>query len=240
MACDLTDIWMGDITQKHLDTNPLNSLHFSLYRDDGFDILMNGEQEKRILKDHLDNLHPNLTWTVEVAKEGGYLDLWLMIENGTIQWRNFKKTPATYVGPDSCHDPAVLSGIVKGVGLRLRTNSSKDEYFEESVEDAARSFKISGYSYQKSKQELLKFKDLNPKEIINKEKVSKSKPEKGVRAFYITNYDPRMPHPRQLLSRNYHHIQSNPELANLFPRKNLVGGTRRLKNLQEMLSPTRE
>ena len=47
-----------------------------------------------------------------------------------------------------------------------------------------------------------------------------------------------MPHPRQLLSRNYHHIQSHPELANLFPRKNLVGGTRRLKNLQEMLSPT--
>ena len=128
---------------------------------------MNGQQEKRILKDHLNHLHPNLTWTVDVSKEGGYLDLWLMIENGTIQWRNFKKTPATYVGPDSCHDPAVLSGIVKGVGLRLRTNSSKYEYFEESVEDAARAFKVSGYNYQKYKEELLKFKDMDPIEIIN-------------------------------------------------------------------------
>ena len=106
------------------------------------------------------------------------------------------------------------------------------------MEDAARAFKISGYNYQKSKEELLKFKNMDPIEIVKKEKILKSKPERGVRAYFITTYDPRVPHPRQLLSRNYHHIQSNPELANLFPRKNLVGGTRRLKNLQEMLLPT--
>ena len=105
----------------------------------------------------MDNLHPNLTWTVECAKEGGFLDLWLMIEDGKIEWKNFKKAPPIYVGPDSCHDPAVKSAIVKGVGLRLRINSSKDEYFDDSVEDAARAFKISGYPYQRTKQELLKF-----------------------------------------------------------------------------------
>ena len=67
MACDLTDIWLGDITQKHLDTYPLESLHFSIYRDDGLDFLMNGQQEKRILHDHLNSLHPNLDWTLEVV-----------------------------------------------------------------------------------------------------------------------------------------------------------------------------
>ena len=49
--------------------------------------------------------------------------------------RTTKKTPLVYVGPDSCHDPLVKGAIVKGVGHRLRINSSKDEYFEESVED---------------------------------------------------------------------------------------------------------
>ena len=237
-ACDFSDIWMGDITQKHVDTCPVNTLHFKLYRDDGLDLLLNGDQEKRILKDHLNNLHPNLTWTVECAKEGGYLDLWLMIEDGKIEWKNFKKVPPIYVSPDSCHDPSVMGAIVKGVGLRLRINSSKDEYFEEAVDEAAKAFKISGYNYQKTKQELLKFKDLDPIELIKKEKVVKKKPDKGLQAFYISDYDPRMPHPRQLISRNYHHIQSNPVLANLFPRKNLVAGTRRLKNLSELLSPT--
>ena len=59
---------------------------------------------------------------------------------------------------------------MKGVGLRLRINSSKDEYFEESVEDAAKAFKVSGYNYQKTKQELLKFKNLDPIELIKKDK----------------------------------------------------------------------
>ena len=47
-----------------------------------------------------------------------------------------------------------------------------------------------------------------------------------------------MLHPKKLISRNYHHMEANPVLANLFPRENLIGGTRRLKNLSELLSPT--
>ena len=141
-ACDFSDVWVGDITQKHLDTNTVRTLHFIVYRDDVATLLLNGIIDKQQLEDQLNNLHPNLTWTVECAKEGGYLDLWLMIENGRIEWKNYSKAPAIYVGPDSCHDPMVRSAIVKGVGLRLRINSSKDEYFEESVETAARAFKV--------------------------------------------------------------------------------------------------
>ena len=104
------------------------------------------------------------------------------------------------MGPDSCHDPAVKDAIVKGVGLRLRINSTKDEYFEDSVEDAAKAFKISGYNYTKTKQELLKFKSMDPVELIKKPKKNRTRPEKGVQAFYIDSYDPRMPHPRRLIS----------------------------------------
>ena len=68
------------------------------------------------------------------------------------------KTPPVYVGPDSCHDPAVRGSIVKGVGQRLRINSSKTEYFENSVEEAAKALNISGFNYQNAKKELLKFK----------------------------------------------------------------------------------
>ena len=229
---------MGDITEKHLNTCPVDTLHFILYRDDGLDILLNGEDELQGMEDHLNNLHPNLTWTLGHGKEGGYLDLWLMLENGKIEWKNFKKTPPVYVGPDSCHDPAVMGSIVKGVGHRLRINSSKAEYFEKSAEETARAFKISGYNYQDTKRKLLEFKDDNPIDLILKEKVTRNKPVKGVKAFYITKYDPRMPHPRQLISNNYHHISNDPVLSNLFPRENLVGGTRRQRNLSEILSPT--
>ena len=237
-ACDFSDVWMGDITEHHINTCTVDTLKFHLYRDDGIDIILSGDQDKERLVNHLNNLHPNLTWTVDIAKEGGYLDLWLMIEEGRIEWKNFRKAPPIYVGPDSNHDPAVIGGILPGVGHRLRLNSSKNEYFEEAVEDAARGFAISGYNYQKAKQELLKFKDQDPIELIKRPRRAKKKPDKGVQAFFISEYDPRMPHPRQLLSRNFHHIQSNPELVELFPRENLIGGTRRGKNLSEILSPT--
>ena len=85
---------------------------------------------------------------------------------------------------------------------------------------------------------MLKFKDEDPVTLIRKEKVRRGKPLKGVKAFYNTKYVPRLPHPRQLISTNYHHLQGHPILSDLFPRENLVGGTRRLPNLSECLSPT--
>ena len=50
-----------------------------------------------------------------------------------------------FVCIDTCHDPMVKSAIVQGVGLKLRINSSKGEYFEESVEEAAKAFKVAVY-----------------------------------------------------------------------------------------------
>ena len=41
-----------------------------------------------------------------------------------------------------------------------------------------------------------------------------------------------------MISRNYHHIENHPVLSNLFPRENLIGGTKRDKNLSELISPT--
>ena len=47
--CDFTDIWKGDITVKHLDTCPLETLHFLLYRNDSLDWLRNDKQETCLL-----------------------------------------------------------------------------------------------------------------------------------------------------------------------------------------------
>ena len=63
----------------------------------------------------------------------------------------------------------------------------------------------------------MKFEKEDPIELIRKENVTRNKPEKGVKVFYIAKYDPRMPHPRKLLSKNYHHIENHPVLSQLFP-----------------------
>ena len=62
--------------------------------------------------------------------------------------------------------------------------------------------------------------------------------EVGVKIFNVDKYDPRMPHPRQIISRNYHHIANHPIVSKLFPRENIIASCKRLPNLGELLSPT--
>ena len=51
-------------------------------------------------------------------------------------------------------------------------------------------------------------------------------------------FDPRVPHPRKLITKNYSLLAGNPRAAALFPRENLIASSRRLPNLGEILSST--
>ena len=147
------------------------------------------------------------------------------------------KTPPVYVGPTSCHDPVVKKAVFKGVGHRLRMNSSRTEYFDEAVDTCSKSFSVAGYSYQHACSELRKFRNQDPVELTKagpKEKIN----DPGVKIYYVDKFDPRMPHPRKIISRNYHHIENHPIASKLFPRKNLIASCKRLPNLGEILSPT--
>ena len=57
---------MGDLTQKHLDSCTI-TLQYSIDWDDGFDILLNGSDDIKAYEDHLNNLHPNITFHVRLA-----------------------------------------------------------------------------------------------------------------------------------------------------------------------------
>ena len=54
----------------------------------------------------------------------------------------------------------------------------------------------------------------------------------------MQKYDPRLPLPRRIVSQNYHLIEADPVAKKIFPRKNIVAGSKRGKNLGELISPT--
>ena len=56
--------------------------------------------------------------------------------------------------------------------------------------------------------------------------------------FWISKYFPRIPHPREVLSINYSILDWDPIARKIFERQNLVAGSKRGKNLQELISPT--
>ena len=53
--------------------------------------------------------------------------------------------------------------------------------------------------------------------------------KKGCKAYFISPYDPRLPHPREIISKNYELLARNEKAKALFPRENLVAASRRLK-----------
>ena len=118
-GCDLTDIWVGPIAEKQSKNCPVG-VDFSIYRDDGLDVLKNGDADLPAFVDHLESLHPNLSWETVCGKEGPYLDLWLKLENGRIESRVYSKSDPIYLHPSSCHDTAVFKGIIETELLKRR------------------------------------------------------------------------------------------------------------------------
>ena len=230
-------MWVGDIIKKHIETNTIDSVLFKIYRDDGLDILCKGTQDEQAFKEHMNALHGNIEWDINVASEGGYLDLWLMIKDGEIQWKTYTKTPPLFLHRSSCHDPLVFKGIPKGVGHRLRLTNSTKESFKESVEEYSRSMATSGYKYKHVKNELMKYENMDVKQLVNTQRKETCRTP-GAKLFWIFPYDPRVPHPRKIISKNYKYIENHPVASKIFPRKNLVAGSKRLPNLGEILAPT--
>ena len=143
-ACTFTDIWVGKIVDKHIRTSNIDSVFFTIYRDDALDILKRGKVDEPALRQELDLLHPDVKWDVTCEMEGGFLDMFIMIKNGRIEWKTYTKTPPLYLSKISCHDPQIFKGIPKGVGYRLRLTNSTKETFRENVELYSRSMALSG------------------------------------------------------------------------------------------------
>ena len=122
--------------------------------------------------------------------------------------------------------------------MRLRLNCSNDDDFESAVELYSKSLAISGYNYQTARSELLKCKDIDRVQYLKgeQERKKKAKNKNNKKVFWISTFDPRVPHPRQVLTKNYQLIEGDPIAREVFERKNLVAGSRRGKNLQELIS----
>jgi hypothetical protein len=112
--------------------------------------------------------------------------------------------------------------------------------FDIAVEKYSRAMAVSGFKYEKAKSELMKSKNISREDFLKEEKNRKKKQKdnnKG-KVFWISKFDPRIPHPRDVLSQNFNILEGDPIAKKIFQRKNLLAGSKRGKNLQELISPT--
>ena len=190
------------------------------------DILKNGDCDLLAFTEHLNSLHPNLKWETASGREGAYLDLWLSLEDGKIQTKVYNKSEPIYLHPSSCHDTSVFKGLVSGVGRRLRLNCSKDEDFREAVVHYARAFAVSGHSYQRPLNILMESEKLDRVKILKNlgtnTRRSNKRNQNTRKLYWISDFDPRIPNQRQIITRNYHLMVADPDFSKLYPRKNII------------------
>ena len=98
----------------------------------------------------------------------------------------------------------------------------------------SRAMATSGYDYQTVKRELMKFEKIDPIELAKRDKQPNKRAKPGCKAYFNSPYDPRMTHPRSLISKNYELLARSEKAKGLFPRENLIASSKRLKNLGEI------
>ena len=89
-ACDYCDIFVGelddDLVQKLADEN-IEHTPWKIFRDDGWLILLDADQDLPQFQELLEGLHPNIKWDVRVSSAENdhaleHLDLTIFIKEG--------------------------------------------------------------------------------------------------------------------------------------------------------------
>ena len=118
---------------------------WTIYRDDGWMVALNGMEDVPVIEDILQNLHPNIDWEINprgpsvqpfVHDDGSvvdrntleHLDLTIHFVDGKLETDIFAKGVPIYVSTKSFYPPQVFKSVAKSVGLRLRMNCSLDAH----------------------------------------------------------------------------------------------------------------
>ena len=133
-ACEYADIFVGELDEQiveKLAENNIEHTQWTIFRDDGWDILLNADQDLPKFEDILDKRHDNIKWDRRSSSADQdhalqHLDLTIYIKEGKIETDNFAKDIPIFLSRKSCHPNFVLESVVKSAAIRLNLNCSLD------------------------------------------------------------------------------------------------------------------
>jgi len=141
----------------------------------------------------------------------------------------FHRARKAFLLDTSSHPPGVKRGFIKGEALRLlRTNSSK-KVFEEKIKTFKSHLIERGYPENLIQATLsgVRFEErklaLQPKQRENKRILP-----------FVTQYQPSVPNPKQILMRKWHFIEQQPLLSEIYKDPPLIS-YKRGRSLKDIL-----
>ena len=234
-ACDYADIFMGVLDKKTVEQCPVplltsldaslgseRALDWSRFRDDGITFLHQDDVEQ--FEQHLQGLHPDISWEVESGNKMNYLNLTVQLIDGEIHTDEFSKSSHSYLSPDSCHPPSTFKGLIYSKGRQLRMNCSKSQFLAPRLKEYAGYFAACRWNEDFAYRELCRGANFQPKETEEEARAKredilyKPRQKKPKKIAWVTQWDPRAPDKAKIIRNNTHLLFRNLENLKIFPR----------------------
>ena len=176
--------------------------------------------------DFLANFHPSIKFTREVSTSSlPFLDIQVSILPDSCRLSTsvyYKPTDShTYLNFASSHPQSSKKGIPYSQFLRLRRLCSSDEDFETRAEEMAGFFTSQGYPADCVSNGLQKARNVPRLEALGRQQDRTTRP-KNERPVLSITYHPHNIPIKNILVKNFHILQSDPDLKDLFPEPPLV------------------
>ena len=237
MAVAFANIFMAKIETEILSKAKYRPIAFKRFIDDVFCLWdINREHIDQFIE-QCNNHHPTIKFTAEISEQeitfldtNVYKGLRFKTESILDVKTHFKPTETfQYTDFTSCHPPGVKKGFIKGEALRLlRTNSSRLN-FEENIAKFKRNLIERGYP------EMLIQETLSEVKFENRNAALTQKPKENKRILpFVTQYQPSVPNLKQILMKNWHLIEQQPRLKEIFKEPPIIS-YRRGRSLKDIL-----
>ena len=237
MAVAFANIFVAKIETEILSKTKNRPIAFKRFIDDVFCLWdINREHIDQFIE-QCNNHHPTIKFTAEISEQeitfldtNVYKGLRFKTESILDVKTHFKPTePFQYRDFTSCHPPGVKKGFNKGEALRLlRTNSSRLN-FEENIAKFKRNLIERGYP------EMLIQETLSEVKFENRNAALTQKPKENKRILpFVTQYQPSVPNLKQILMKNWHLIEQQPRLKEIFKEPPIIS-YRRGRSLKDIL-----
>ena len=258
-SCDYCDIFVGELDEdlvENLETNNIEHTQWTVFRDDGWDVLLNADQDLPKFEEILEGLHPNIKWDVRTSSAEDnhaleHLDLTIYIINGKLETDIFAKDIPIYLSRKSCHPIHVFKSVVKSTAIRLNQNCSLDNFLWERKSEYSRYFYASLYKPKEVDQIMDENTGLTKNERgdfvrgparENREnfifRPRRNKRAGGKKHVMCTLWDPRLPDIAAILKRNKSTLYRDPINRRLYPEGSIIAGFRKRRNIGTMVAPT--
>ena len=237
-SCSYSDIAVSKIDDavfKEMKSKYKELKYYGRYRDDCFALWEGNSEKLHQFFDFINSLDNDLKFTMEIGnKELCFLDVKISIIDRKLETTVYSKPTDShlYLHATSCHNQSSITGIPKGVSLRLRRLCSTDVEYDKQSKEYTDHLKLRGYNENMVSKS---FENTRKTSRFDARKKVENKRNTNAPIIFSTAFNPRGPNVKEVVNRFLPLLQNVPNLKDMFADGSILVANKRENNLADLL-----